>query len=96
MQRIYQTPSHGNIRVYAIEAHPAVIRGDCFYAYPVFYGKIRREKKYRDKKAAKIFSRLNWRYISGCHDLAYDDRLIISCQGYTFDLELVEDKIMDI
>jgi hypothetical protein len=93
-QRIYRTPSHGNINVYAIQVYPAVTRGDRFFAHPVFYGKIGRNKKNLEK-AAKIFCRLNWRYISGCHDLVYDDRLIISCQGYTFDLELVENSIMD-
>jgi hypothetical protein len=31
---------------------------------------------------------LNWNFISGCKEEVIEDLLIISCQGYTFELEL--------
>lgn len=90
---IFRTSNHGRLTVFAIKQYIAVIRGDRFYANPVLFGKIRRDKR-MCKKATKIFCSLNWAFISGCHEVAFDDRLVVSCQGYTFELQLVENEIL--
>ncbi len=64
------------------------------YENPVLYGKIRRDKV-QDKRSAEIFCRLNWTFISGCQEEPIEELLIISCQGYTFELELVENGLDD-
>jgi hypothetical protein len=65
------------------------------YIFPVLYGKIRRDRK-KDKKAEKIFEGLNWRFISGSPFETSEGTLIISCQGYTFELVRSYQHLRDI
>ena len=64
------------------------------FVNPVLYGKNRRDKE-QNKRSVEIFNSLNWTFISGCHEEPLEDLLIISCQGYTFELELIENGMDD-
>ena len=78
---------HGKLAVYAIPIQVAVARGGRMYVNPVLHGRIRRNKMH-NKKHAQLFCRLNWNFISCCPEETVEDFLIISCQGYTFELEM--------
>ena len=78
---------HGKLTVYAIPIQVAVVRRGRMYVNPVLHGRIRRNKT-QNKKHAQLFCRLNWNFISCCPEETVEDFLIISCQGYTFELEL--------
>jgi hypothetical protein len=85
---LYTTNLHGGINIYAFHFQVAVTLGDHFYINPLLLnGRVRRGTTL-DKKSAKLFCSLNWNFISCCPVETVEDRLIISCQGYTFELEL--------
>ena len=89
MPGIFKTSRHGKLSVYAFPAMVAVARGGRMYLNPVPYGRIRRNtNKTQNKKYAQMFCRLNWNFISCCPEETVEDFLVISCQGYTFELEL--------
>ena len=86
-ERIFETSMHGGLTVHAFSAMVSVTRGRWTYMNPVLHGRIRRSKV-PDKKSMEIFSSLNWNFISCCPEETVEDFLVISCQGYTFELEM--------
>ena len=86
---IFRNSMHGGFTVHAFLFKVSVKRGRWLYVNPVLHGLIRRSKM-QDKKSVKVFCRLNWNFISCCPEVTVEDFLIISCQGYTFELELVD------
>jgi hypothetical protein len=86
-ERIFWISMHGGLTVHAFPTIVSVKRGRWLYANPVLHGRIRRSKV-PDKKSMEIFSSLNWNFISCCPEETVEDFLIISCQGYTFELEM--------
>lgn len=88
MTRMPIHKSHGGFHVYAIPVGPCVVIYDgVFYENPVIVsaGFTRRNPKWQ-KKSEVIWRRLNWRFVSGCPHRVNGDCLLISCQGYTFEL----------
>ncbi len=92
VQMIVTTSCHHGIKIWAFKHCVAVARGGRFYVNPVINGKIRRGNK-QNKKTAELFCRLNWNFISSCCEKIAEHLIIVSCQGYTFELELNEDYV---
>ncbi len=87
-QFIFRLSEHGGLNVYAIPVGIRVLKGDLWYGNPVLYTTNRYAGK-KDKEAERIFCSLNWNCISGCRKAGFGDGLVISCQGFTFELEPV-------
>jgi hypothetical protein len=89
-QSIFRLSEHGGLNVYAIPVNIRVLKleGDLWYGNPVLYTTNRRAGK-KDEEAERIFCSLDWNCISGCRKAGFGDGLVISCQGFTFELEPV-------
>jgi hypothetical protein len=87
-QSIFRLSKHGGLVVYAIYENIRVLKGGLWYGNPVLYATNRHAGK-KDKNAERKFCSLDWNCISGCREAGFGDGLVISCGGFTFELEPV-------
>ncbi len=82
---------HGmKISVFAIKNCSCVMVDGRVFMRPYLRGKIRYEEEKLDKKSEAVFARLNWTFVTFRPIMTVDDLLIITCQGYTFELIEIE------